>query len=118
MTSYMMSPEVREMRGKVTSFMDEQIYPNEEFLSEGGQRAEALMKDLQGRTKKMGMWAPPLPGEAGGMGIGFMPYVYINEILGRSPYAPRAFGAQAPDSGNAEILHQFGTEQRTKREVV
>ena len=115
MTSYMMSPEVREMRGKVTSFMDEQIYPNEEFLSEGGPKAESLLKDLQGRTKKMGMWAPHLPAEAGGMGIGFMPYVYINEILGRSPYAPRAFGAQAPDSGNAEILWQFGTPEQKDR---
>jgi alkylation response protein AidB-like acyl-CoA dehydrogenase len=49
------------------------------------------------------------------MGIGFMPYVYINEILGRSPFAPRAFGAQAPDSGNAEILWQFGTEEQKGR---
>ena len=46
------------------------------------------------------------------MGIGFMPYVYMNEILGRSPYAPRAFGSQAPDSGNAEILWQFGTDEQ------
>jgi alkylation response protein AidB-like acyl-CoA dehydrogenase len=63
----------------------------------------------------MGMWAPHLPSEAGGMGIGFMPYVYINEILGRSPFAPRAFGAQAPDSGNAEILWQFGTDEQKAR---
>ena len=60
----------------------------------------------------MGMWAPHLPAEAGGMGIGFMPYVYMNEILGRSPFAPRAFGSQAPDSGNAEILWQFGTQEQ------
>ena len=70
--------------------------------------AAALMKDLQARTKAMGMWAPFIGPEAGGMGMGFMPYVYMNEILGRSPYAPRAFGSPAPDSGNAEILYQFG----------
>ena len=49
------------------------------------------------------------------MGIGFMPYVYMNEILGRSSVAPRAFGSQAPDSGNAEILWQFGTPEQKER---
>ncbi|MBI2912764.1 MAG: acyl-CoA dehydrogenase family protein, partial [Chloroflexi bacterium] len=108
-----LTPEIREMRRKVRDFMDEHVYPAEAVLSEPG--AEGLMKDLQARTKAMGMWAPHLPAEAGGMGIGFMPYVYINEILGRSPFAPRAFGAQAPDSGNAEILWQFGTQEQKQR---
>jgi alkylation response protein AidB-like acyl-CoA dehydrogenase len=63
----------------------------------------------------MGYWAPHLPKEAGGMGIGFMPYVYMNEILGRSYLAPRAFGSQAPDSGNAEILWQFGSDEQKER---
>ena len=115
MPDFTLTPEVREMRQRVRSFMDEHVYPNEELLAEGGGEAEALMKDLQSRTKAMGMWAPHLPAEAGGMGIGFMPYVYINEILGRSFFAPRAFGAQAPDSGNAEILWQFGTQEQKER---
>jgi len=112
---FTLTAEIREMRQRVRSFMDEHVYPNEELLAEGGGEAEALMKDLQSRTKAMGMWAPHLPAEAGGMGIGFMPYVYINEILGRSFFAPRAFGAQAPDSGNAEILWQFGTQEQKER---
>ena len=114
MPDFTLTPQIREMRQRVRSFMDEHIYPNEEALFEGGQ-GEGLMRDLQSKTKAMGMWAPHLPAEAGGMGIGFMPYVYINEILGRSPYAPRAFGAQAPDSGNAEILWQFGTPEQKDR---
>jgi alkylation response protein AidB-like acyl-CoA dehydrogenase len=115
MPDFTLTPEIREMRKKVRDFMEEHIYPNEPHIWEGGGDAESLMKDWQSRTKAMGMWAPHLPAEAGGMGIGFMPYVYINEILGRSPFAPRAFGAQAPDSGNAEILWQFGTEEQKKR---
>jgi alkylation response protein AidB-like acyl-CoA dehydrogenase len=103
------------MRQRVRGFMDEHVFPNEGVLSEQNGHSESLMKDLQSKTKSMGMWAPHLPAEAGGMGIGFMPYVYINEILGRSPYAPRTFGAQAPDSGNAEILWQFGTEEQKGR---
>ena len=115
MVDFTLSPEIKELRRKTTDFMEEQVYPNESIFHEGGAQAEELMKELQAKTKAMGMWAPHLPAEADGMGIGFLPYAYINEILGRSPFAPRAFGAQAPDSGNAEILHQFGTPEQKKR---
>ena len=115
MPDFTMTPEIREMRQKVRAFMDEHIYPNEGFLTEGGDEALALMQELRGKVKKMGMWAPHLPAEAGGMGIGFMSYVYMNEILGRSVFAPFAFGSQAPDSGNAEILWHFGTEEQKER---
>ena len=107
--------EIEDLRERTRAFMDEHVYPNEEALGTGDEGAAALMRDLQGRVKGMGMWAPHLPAEAGGMGIGFMPYVYMNELLGRSPHAPRAFGAQAPDSGNAEILWQFGTPEQRER---
>ena len=107
--------EIENLRERTRAFMDEHVYPNEESLGAGDEDAAALMRDLQVRVKDMGMWAPHLPAEAGGMGIGFMPYVYMNELLGRSPYAPRAFGAQAPDSGNAEILWQFGTREQRER---
>jgi acyl-CoA dehydrogenase len=110
---YTLTPEIRKIRSDVRQFMDEHVYPNEHIVEEGDpEEAESLIKDLQARTKKMGYWAPHLPKEAGGMGIGFMPYVYMNEILGRSVLAPRAFGSQAPDSGNAEILWQFGTDEQ------
>ena len=99
MTNYTITPEIREIRTNVRKFMDEHVYPNEEIIEEGEPaQVESLIKDLQSRTKKMGYWAPHMPKEAGGMGIGFMPYVYMNEILGRSYLAPRAFGSQAPVS--------------------
>jgi alkylation response protein AidB-like acyl-CoA dehydrogenase len=44
-----------------------------------------------------------------------MHYVYVNEILGRSPFGPPCVGSQAPDSGNAEILWRFGTPEQKKR---
>ncbi|GIW16456.1 MAG: acyl-CoA dehydrogenase [Tepidiforma sp.] len=107
--------EIMELREKVKAFMAEHIYPNEPFFHANHPRQSAAgrekMKELQAITKSLGMWAPHLPAAAGGMGIGFMPYVYMNEILGRSPYAPIAFGSQAPDSGNAEILWQFGSKE-------
>jgi len=107
--------EISELRERVKAFMAEHIYPNEPFFHAHSPRRSAegvaKMKELQAKTKAMGMWAPHLPSAAGGMGIGFMPYVYMNELLGRSTVAPMAFGSQAPDSGNAEILWQFGTKE-------
>ncbi|MEX0801448.1 MAG: acyl-CoA dehydrogenase family protein [Dehalococcoidia bacterium] len=115
MPDFTISPEIRELRGKVSTFMEDHIYPNEHALEQSDGGAAELMKELQSKTKGMGLWAPHLPAEAGGMGIGFMPYVYLNEIIGRSFFAPRAFGAQAPDSGNAEILWQFGSQEQKER---
>ena len=115
MIDFTLSPEIKAQRAKVKAFLDEHIIPNEGALSEHGPNAEALMKDLQARVKAMGMWAVFIGPEAGGTGTGFLPYAFINEILGRSPYAPRAFGSAAPDTGNAEILLQFGTPEQKER---
>src|SRR5512143_1554836 len=118
MPDFTLTPGIRDIRKRTRDFMDEFIYPNEPFfLDEHGDngKREALMQDLQSRTKAMGMWAPHLPAEAGGMDIGFMKYVYMNEILGRSSISPMAFGSQAPDSGSAEILWQFGTKELQDR---
>jgi acyl-CoA dehydrogenase len=105
--------EITEIRDRVKVVMDEHVYPNEHAYEHGTRdERDQLVKSIQAETKKLGLWAPHLPAEAGGMGIGFMPYVYMNEILGRSALAPRAFGSQAPDSGNAEILWQFGTKEQ------
>src|SRR5438552_10394157 len=110
-----MTPEIKEMRKRAKSFLDERIIPNEHLLDRHDDGAAALMKDLQAQVKSMGMWALFIGPEAGGTGKGFLPYAYVNEILGRSPYAPRAFGCAAPDTGNAEILHQFGTGEQKQR---
>jgi alkylation response protein AidB-like acyl-CoA dehydrogenase len=115
MVDFKLSPEIREMRATAKRFLDEKIFPNEPALSEHDENAAALMKDLQAQAKATGMWAMFIGPEAGGTGRGFLPYAYVNEILGRSPFAPRAFGCAAPDTGNAEILHQFGTADQKQR---
>jgi alkylation response protein AidB-like acyl-CoA dehydrogenase len=112
---YALTPEIKEQRRKAKAFLDEHIIPNEPTLQQHDDEATALMKDLQARVKAMGMWAMFIGPEAGGTGTGFLPYAYVNEILGRSPFAPRAFGCAAPDTGNAEILHQFGTPEQKDR---
>ena len=111
----LMTPEIRELRARTKAFMEEHIYPNEPTFARGGPEAEELIGSLRQEVKRLGMWAPHMPREAGGMGIGFLKYVFMNEILGRSFWAPVVFGCQAPDSGNAEILWLFGTQEQKER---
>jgi acyl-CoA dehydrogenase len=110
-----MTPETRELRERVRAFMQEHVYPGEAVLDREDNEAEALLKDLQARVKAAGMWAPFIGPEAGGTGRGFLPYAYLNEVIGRSFWAPRVFGCQAPDTGNAEILHLYGTDEQRER---
>ena len=63
--------------------------------------------------RSAGLWAPHIGPEAGGTGLGFLSYAFLNEVIGRSYWGQLVFGCQAPDAGNSEILHTFGTpEQR------
>jgi acyl-CoA dehydrogenase len=110
-----MTEQVREVRERVRAFMDEHVYPNERLLAREDGEAEALLKDLRARAKAAGLWAPFIGPEAGGTGLGFLPYAYLNEVIGRSHWAPLVFGCQAPDAGNAEILNQFGTQEQRER---
>ncbi|EMO9597378.1 acyl-CoA dehydrogenase [Pseudomonas aeruginosa] len=74
-----------------------------------------LMRPLQQEVKARGLWACHLGPELGGQGFGQVKLGLMNEILGRSDFAPVVFGCQAPDSGNAEILAHFGTAEQKKR---
>jgi acyl-CoA dehydrogenase len=75
--------------------------------------ARAIAQPLQQLVRERGLWAAHLGPELGGQGYGQLKLALLNEILGRSRWAPTIFGCQAPDSGNAEILAQFGsTEQK------
>ena len=74
-----------------------------------------LVRPLQAEVRARGLWACHLGSELGGQGFGQVRLALINEILGRSNFAPTVFGCQAPDSGNAEILAVYGTpEQKTR----
>jgi acyl-CoA dehydrogenase len=104
--------EIQELRERYRAFMEEHVYPNERALH--ADDAE-LIRSLQGKAKEEGLWAPHVPPEAGGTGQGFLAYAHLNEEIGRSTYAQLVFGCQAPDAGNAEILHMFGTEEQKER---
>ncbi|MGP2442714.1 acyl-CoA dehydrogenase family protein [Streptomyces sp. JW3] len=74
-----------------------------------------VVRPLQLRVRDQGLWAAHLPPSLGGMGMGQVHLALLNEILGRSAWAPMVFGTQAPDSGNAEILAHYGTEEQRQK---
>ncbi|CAJ1510328.1 acyl-CoA dehydrogenase family protein [[Mycobacterium] burgundiense] len=75
----------------------------------------AALRPLQQQVRDHGLWAAHLTPELGGQGYGQVKLALLNEILGRSRWAPSVFGCQAPDSGNAEILALFGTDDQRRR---
>ena len=115
MTDLALKPDVTARRAEVRAFMEEHVYPNEAALAREDESADAVIEELRAKAKDAGIWAPHLPPEAGGSGSGFMEYALLNEEIGRSMWAQLVFNCQAPDAGNGEILHLFGTEEQKER---
>jgi alkylation response protein AidB-like acyl-CoA dehydrogenase len=108
-------PGLDELRDRYRAFMEQHVYPAEPELDREDDAAERLVEQLRERARGEGLWAPHLPEEAGGTGHGFLEYAYLNEEIGRSVWAQLVFGCQAPDAGNGEILHLFGTDDQKER---
>jgi alkylation response protein AidB-like acyl-CoA dehydrogenase len=115
MIDFSISPELEAARQRTTAFMDEFVYPNEHKLVEDEGLPAELELELQRRVKELGLWAPNLPREWGGMGIGYIGQALVNEIVGRSVIAPRLFGNAAPDAGNAELLLIAATREQKEK---
>lgn len=112
--------EITRLCEGVHAFLREHVYPLERrtehwTLEVGGPAYPPAIRAVQEEAKRLGYWAFHLPAEAGGAGLSFMHYVFVNEVLGRSLAAPSCVGSQAPDSGNAEILWRFGSDAQKER---
>lgn len=112
MIDFSVPPELETARQAVAAFMDEHVYPNESKVIEDEGLPAEIERDLQSKVKELGLWAPNLPREWGGMGVGFIGQALLNEIIGRSIIAPRIFGSMAPDAGNAELLLVAATPEQ------
>jgi acyl-CoA dehydrogenase len=98
----------------MAAFVREEIWPLETLDLDRAQLDRALAP-LQARVRERGLWAAHLPPEHGGQGFGQVKLGLMHEILGTSPLAPSAFGNQAPDSGNSELLALAGTAEQKER---
>ena len=109
-------PATETLLAKIREFMEREVYPLEQKARGKGFRALIpRLEEVRGRVREMGLWAPQVPTEYGGLGLGFMEHALVCEELGRSPYGMYVVNAQAPDAGNMEILNEFGTEAQKER---
>ena len=114
---YVNSSKVQEIREALLAFMDEHIYPNEsvfhEQLNAGPSRwiQPPIMEELKAKARDAGLWNLFLPDEEHGAGLNNVEYAPLCEVMGRSPIAPEVFNCAAPDTGNMEVLHMFGTDE-------
>src|SRR5713101_3050613 len=99
------SPEVQDLRNRVSGFLNELIYPNEKILEKGDAESSRTLKGIQVEAKKRDLWALGLPKDIGGGGLGFMPYVFVNEIVGRSEYAIVGLGTHSVQDGDEWVIN-------------
>ncbi|MFR9730115.1 acyl-CoA dehydrogenase family protein [Saccharopolyspora sp. MS10] len=110
-----------EFRARVTAFVEEHVYPAEPVLHEQLAAAQdpwshaPIIDELKAEARARGLWNLFLPGEHGA-GLSNLQYAPLAEIMGRSPHlAPQVFNCSAPDTGNMEVLAEFGTESQRER---
>lgn len=113
------SDRVEDLRGRLLQFMESDVLPAEEVYAE--QMAGSgdphfhppVIEELKETARSLGLWNLFLPDEELGAGLSVHEYAPLAEITGWSPsLAPEALNCSAPDTGNMEILHMFGTPEQ------
>jgi acyl-CoA dehydrogenase len=115
-----LSPAAQELRESLVTFMDEHVYPAEaEYAAyrraagPGDHTVPPVMGRLSRIARSLGLWNLFLPAQSG---LTNAEYAQLAELAGRSPYlAPQAMNCSAPDTGNMELLHLFGSYEQKDR---
>jgi len=107
---------VRPILDKIDRLIADHVIPAEaEVFRLGWTGGAALLDDLRAKVKAAGLWGPQIPKELGGLGLDLVEHGLVSERVGRSPLGHYVFGCQAPDAGNLEILHKYGTPEQKAR---
>ncbi|MBM4761841.1 acyl-CoA dehydrogenase family protein [Bacillus sp. B15-48] len=118
------SARVQELEKRVTEFMNEIVLPNEkvyeEQLNSGKSRWEIppIIEEMKAQAKAAGLWNLFLQSDEYGPGLTNLEYAPLKEIMGRSMIGPEVFNCSAPDTGNMELLEQFGSPEQKEKWMV
>jgi acyl-CoA dehydrogenase len=114
-----LSLRAKDYRQRLTAFMEEQVYPNEQrFLDEVHRdrwTVPHVIEELKAKARTDGLWNLFLPEDENGAGLTNLEYAPLAEIMGRSAMAPEVFNCSAPDTGNMEVLARYGTAEQKER---
>ena len=117
------SEKVAPLLQRVRSFINEQVMPVEHEFVAGIEvddpfvltdRQTEIMGSLKTQAREAGLWNFFLTGEEGS-GLNTVEYAYLAEEMGKSRLAAEVFNCSAPDTGNMEVLHKYGTEAQKKQ---
>jgi len=124
---FSISERQKHWRDRVVAFMDAHVYPAVDVYAAQdaeGERWKVLpiIEQLKAKAKAEGMWNLFLPpsakhdeGEYHGAGLSNLDYALCAEEMGRISWASEVFNCSAPDTGNMEVLHRYGSpEQKAK----
>ena len=111
------SDRCREVLGRLEAFMNEDVYPNEQAFADelnSGDRWQPsrLVEELKAKAKAQGLWNLFLPDVSG---LSNLEYAPLAETMGRVVWASEVFNCSAPDTGNMEVLHLYGTQAQKDR---
>ncbi len=115
------SDKVNQLRQRVSDFMERYIYPNqqtyrEQIAASGNPHHHAeIIDELKPKARAEGLWNLFLPDKEYGAGLTNLEYAPLAEIMGRVGWASEVFNCAAPDTGNMEILAQFGTPEQKRQ---
>src|SRR5271170_3876949 len=115
------SDKVKGLQKRLQAFMDEYVYPNEHrYHAEHESKTDRwqpsrVIEELKPKARAAGLWNLFLPDREFGAGLTNLEYAPLCEIMGRSPMAPEVFNCSAPDTGNMEVLAQYGTPEQKER---
>ena len=108
----------QEWIGRVGRFMDERVLPSQaEYwaqVRENPARQPPVIETLKAEAKAAGLWNLFLPGEDGA-GLTTLEYAPLAEIMGRALWSAEVFNCAAPDTGNMEVLHMYGSPEQQAR---
>jgi len=110
-----------ELRSQVAAFMDEFVYPAEAVMAEwleanpDSWSEPPIVHELQREARTRGLWNLFLAAHPEGAGLTNLQYAPLAELMGRSAIGAAAFNCAAPDTGNMEVLAEWGTEEQKDR---
>jgi len=110
------SEELLGLLDRIKEFVRAEVYPLEaQFLRRPFSELKPALEVKRAQVKRMGLWAPHLPVEHGGVGLTLSEFALVSEELGRTPIGHYLFNCQAPDIGNMEILMDHGTPEQKEK---
>ncbi|MCZ6473534.1 MAG: acyl-CoA dehydrogenase family protein [SAR324 cluster bacterium] len=114
------SDKTKSMLEKVTTFLEQHVFPNDETyhrqIVDSGDKHHhpAILEELKDKARAEGLWNLFLPDSTYGAGLTNLEYAPLAEAMGRSLWASEVFNCNAPDTGNMEIMAEFGSEAQKK----